>query len=292
MIRFFIASYTLAVVLCQKVSTEETFTPNLQEEHVTEEISTIATNTSLESFDGNNYGGDNSHFIEEPREVRIDQGSRVSIKQYPYVVSLHNNKGYQCVGTIITSRLILTAFHCIHENLITIIRVGSSDKYQGGQIYSVAQNIKYPYAKSTLWEISHDVALLLLHKKIKNALPVTLVPSKMRVPENAIVRAVGWGRNRRDRDPRYLMRVALELAPVDKCQNSYDTYFLCTETKRSSTCEGDSGGPILWNYGNVLYQVGTVSHSTQELCGNGEPAGNVNVRKYLSWITGYMKMYQ
>lgn len=63
----------------------------------------------------------------------------VDISTVPWHVALFVNGVYECGGTIISERWILSAAHCtVHrETMPLVVRVGSNDNASGGKTYPV-----------------------------------------------------------------------------------------------------------------------------------------------------------
>ncbi|KAJ8678791.1 hypothetical protein QAD02_014578 [Eretmocerus hayati] len=288
MARTIILVLALMSTLCQEIITSEKSLSN--EDGFAPDISTMEPRTTLKTLDSEYEDDDTTYDLAESRYARSDGGADISIKYYPYVAALYDYDGeYMCVGTVLTARLLLTADHCVYPNATYSVRINSSDIYDRGDKYWVKSTIRYPKASVDGDVEPHDIAMIVLKKRIQNARTVKLIEPHMKVPEKSIVRAVGWGRSRAG-NPRILQHVNLEVTPVYKCQEDYygDTW-ICTESKRSDTCQGDSGGPILYKYKNSLYQVGVVSHSTEVRCATGQPSANSFVKRYLEWINSYTK---
>jgi secreted trypsin-like serine protease len=51
-----------------------------------------------------------------------------------------------------------------------------------------------------------------------------------------------------------------------------------------STCNGDSGGPMIVNEGGTWTQIGVVSFVSSAGCGVGAPSGYVRTNSFLAWI--------
>ncbi|KAJ8670232.1 hypothetical protein QAD02_001491 [Eretmocerus hayati] len=259
-----------------------------------DEPTTTEYPTESKIFEGEGEGESIGHMQRVRRDVR-EGGFPVPIHQYPFVVALYGSDGgYYCVGTILTRRLILTANHCFVPDPYdpTIkpfsIRAGSRDNMHGGEKILIQTLIRYPGADVKGGPIPHDIGLILLKKRIthENTGIVTLIDSQTRVPERGVVLGVGWGRTRIKEDPRLLSAVILNVSPLDICEKEYKGNWICTDTVKTSTCVGDSGGPIM--YEGV--QAGLVSYNNNgAACGSGVPTANVNIKKYLPWINKYRK---
>ncbi|KAJ8682923.1 hypothetical protein QAD02_018715 [Eretmocerus hayati] len=197
-------------------------------------------------------------------------------KFFPYVVAMYNFNGtYECVGTALTPRLILTAQHCMRkEDPMYSIRANSRDSWFGGEIHWIERAFTYGT------EHMNDIAVALLKTRIVKDFKVTLLPPNVYVPDGKYVLALGWGKTKDNSWPRNLMMVSLKVTPKTQCEKEYrGDKWMCTESKDTYTCRGDSGGPILYDG----KQVGVISHGDTN-CGSGIPTANVNLKMYWDWI--------
>ncbi|KAJ8682917.1 hypothetical protein QAD02_018709 [Eretmocerus hayati] len=227
-------------------------------------------------------------------EKTIPNGGRIEVTEtayhnrFSYVVSLYDEEhNYVCVGSVLTSRLILTTSTCVQPKPpVTHVRVNTRDSYDGGEIHYVKEAIMYDQENYT----KNDIALLLLKTKILDVHPVQLVsPSDVQVSKGDQVLALGWGKMDNNVWPQYLMGVYLEVSPDEKCQKFYSggDSWICTENKITYICAGSAGAPIL--FGDK--QVGVVSHGDIDkrgmTCSSNQPVASVNLLKYLDWIQTY-----
>jgi len=96
--------------------------------------------------------------------------------------------------------------------------------------------------------------------------------------------AVGWGKTESLRYANSTMEVDIR---TEKCTDGRDTSFLCASGDYVDTCNGDSGGPLLWKttlFGKArTVQFGVVSTGSQN-CGAGQKAYYMDVPTYMPWI--------
>ncbi|MBF0440836.1 MAG: serine protease [Oligoflexales bacterium] len=157
-----------------------------------------------------------------------------------------------CSATLIESKTVLTAAHCLDNHIIKFLgfMVGSS-QYETVTSYKISGAIKHPdYRREGL---ENDLAILEL------AGEPAITPMKLVREDNSDLSgkkliAVGYGRSE-DINKNSGIKRFVEL-PVSEV--THETYRSLGSNK--NTCTGDSGGPLLFrNVDNQFYQVGVVS---------------------------------
>ncbi|KAK4883235.1 hypothetical protein RN001_006554 [Aquatica leii] len=220
-------------------------------------------------------------------------GGRTALNgEFPYQVSIRHNGIHICSGSIIDKITILTAAHCIHNKVSSMlsVSVGSVD-VSLGYVYEVSNQIihdQYDPQKSL-----NDIALLKLHNPVQytmNTQPVAL--ATQRIPSGVNCVAMGWGFDVKPMYSKYLQRIDLKTIDTDACKKSYtsNSTFPVTDTNICTmirvghgTCHGDTGGPLI-SYGQ---QIGIVSW--EYTCNQNLPGVHTRVSPYLEWIKSKTK---
>lgn len=121
-------------------------------------------------------------------------------------------------------------------------------------------------------------------------------------PPTVYFEAAGYGQNGEGLQTNKLSKVQLKFVPVEKCQESYYSVTLssdsqmCAEGYRDDidtqdTCYGDSGSPLQYMNSNYssdgqTYQVPTIVGLTSFGigCAFGSPSVYVKVSNYVGWM--------
>ncbi|XP_053663471.1 trypsin-7-like [Anopheles marshallii] len=197
---------------------------------------------------------------------RIVGGQVANIESYPYQVSVQELKVHICGGSIITSRWILTAGHCIDDTIPRYmkVRVGSSFYSGHGTFHDVKSFLAHPDHIPYSWIM--DYALLELKESLvfSNAVqPITLASQPDDLPYDLDCVVTGWGRTLNTEENFYKLR-AVEIPLVSRglCNITYegkiDMSMICAGdyvNGGKGSCAYDSGGPLVC----AGVQVGIVS---------------------------------
>ncbi|XP_054091077.1 serine protease grass-like [Zeugodacus cucurbitae] len=253
---------------------------------------------------------------------RVANGIDAKLGEYPWTaLLLYAEKKPLCGGSVITDRFVLTAGHCIRDDL-QLVRLGEHDlstevdcssvicqTYDEFGIDPQQKPFRHPdYDVSTKYK---DIALIKLDRTIdfqayNNIKPICLpiTPSDYNLVPMDILVLAGWGLTEKNenRQTEILQKGLLRFEPLDVCQDLYsfhriDISKLCIKSGRNHTasCEGDSGSPIFWKtkypvrgFWRWHYtQIGLVSLGFGGKCGGltSVPFIYENVTDSLAWIT-------
>lgn len=161
------------------------------------------------------------------------------------------------------------------------IRVGSTNRLAGGTIISI-KNIS---VHSEYGNFLNDVAVLTLSQPIVESETVkTIELASSEVPAGEEVTISGWGRLETGGViPVYLQYNKLVAITTEKCDQSigmgYDSLICLDHPPDNGACNGDSGGPAVYN--NQLVGVAGFVYGG---CGTGFPDGYAKVFYHKDWI--------
>nr|XP_026498918.1 chymotrypsin-2-like [Vanessa tameamea] len=236
---------------------------------------------------------------------RVVGGSVAAEGSIPYMVALRTGLFIRfliCGGSVITTRHVLTAAHCIDSvyrrgslSIFLRVAVGTNRWNIGGRSFSVARNITHENWNS--FAVKNDIGILVTG----DIMPFTDRIQPVSLNFDCIIgdiasRVAGWGRivvggplsNR-------LLVLFVKTVDGDECSKAlnynigvaeqfakYDPELeLCAfSTRGKGVCNGDSGSALVRKNNNE--QIGIVSWGYA--CARGVPDVYVRLSAYKGWI--------
>ncbi|XKL59436.1 hypothetical protein PGB90_000452 [Kerria lacca] len=217
-------------------------------------------------------------------------GNITKPKEFPHMALIGYNDrledaSWDCGGTLISERYVLSAAHCKHERDFMII-----------------ERIVHPQYKEPL--VYNDIALFKLHTDVQfnpYMRPICLYTLDF-LPQKFINKAIitGWGytgTGEQKSDP--LLKATINFMNDSECKTIYsnepkltagydDKSMVCAGDQYfgKDTCGGDSGGPLqipLPDFQCMWSQVGITSIGSA-FCGDKKPAIYTKVYYFIPWI--------
>ncbi len=187
----------------------------------------------------------------------------------PSVVALYavdGNESFLCTASVIAPRVLLTAAHCVSEQLhskdtkYSVFFGGDFNKATQASLHEVAEVHGNPDWDFNHLELGHDVGIVVL----RDPAPVAALPLRRDTLDStevgASLRLVGYGASTgQPIDGTGLKRQTS--TPLD----GFDFFTLFYKDAVHLTCNGDSGGPALLVRNGVEEIVGITSFGDQ-LC--------------------------
>jgi len=195
------------------------------------------------------------------------------------------NDCYTCGGSMIRSKTVLTAAHCIMEGAYMYILAGDfTDAYSRKTEIDVTQHRVHENWRSSNAEQGgpYDIALLYLASAPRNRVTIDIC-SGMDY-SNSDINVIGMGIIDRpnNRFAKTLQRVKLD--ETNRCQDNINTNIqICLTGNNQDSCGGDSGGPAFPQIDQVcLY--GIVSYGSSDCNGWGV---YTRVPAFKRWVNQY-----
>ncbi|XP_055643459.1 serine protease easter-like isoform X2 [Toxorhynchites rutilus septentrionalis] len=250
----------------------------------------------------------------------IYNGDEADLDQYPWTVLIkHNdddNEIFNCGGSLINKRYVLTAAHCIPN--IAGVRLGEWDVRSDPDciivegvkrcatpiidvgIERISIHINYTRRISAGGKI--DLALLRLNQDItfgNYVRPICLPAANFDIQPkpNRTMFVAGWGLTEESVKSSRKLYADLKSVDLDECRRLLnaplikidDTIICALGSDGKDSCQGDSGGPLMEASKTELgvFLRGIISKGLS--CGSPIPGFYTNVRKQLDWIVSNME---
>ena len=210
----------------------------------------------------------------EPGTAAIIGGEETEEGEFPFQVALVTRNGQLqfCGGVFIARKWVMTAAHCVVGGLDpeTIqVLAGTHDLTTGGELIDVERIMIHPdYSADSF--ISSDMALLKLEGEHMYPRIELLTSDRVKLSEpGTIATVIGWGLTSIGGEgSEVLKKLEAEIISNDECKTHLNENILettiCAGKQGSSvsTCNGDSGGPLMVPFRGRWLQVGIVSFGT------------------------------
>ena len=207
----------------------------------------------------------------------------------------------RCGGTILDSKTILSAAHCIDDTFqeyeIKLVAGGidRSNQEQVRKIDKILYNQEMPYSSDTL---DNDIILMKLQEPLGFNFfvqPACLPNENEDPPAKTRCLVSGWG-TVSQRNPKYaedLQWADVYISNQTRCKEVYKNLklnnqitsnMICADNaKGKDACQGDSGGPLICGQDGIPVLTGIVSFG--EGCASAiYPGVYTKVSNYLNWI--------
>ncbi|XP_044843597.1 chymotrypsin-like protease CTRL-1 [Mauremys mutica] len=225
---------------------------------------------------------------------RIVNGENAIPGSWPWQVSLQDRNGFHfCGGSLINQDWVVTAAHCEVRAGTDVAVLGEYDRSSRAetiQVKSIARVIPHPYWNEKT--IDNDIALLKLASPAQldaRVSPVCLATASESLASNPTCITTGWGRTSGTASGAavQLQQVSLPLVTVSQCQQYWGSKItssmICAGGAGASSCQMDSGGPLVYLKEGAWTLIGIVSWGSSN-CNVRTPAVYGRVSAFRTWI--------
>ncbi|XP_041981631.1 transmembrane protease serine 9-like [Aricia agestis] len=242
------------------------------------------------------------------KNPRIVGGLPAALGQYPHQVGLISDIVGQtlrgvCGGSLISTSRVLTAAHCWFDGQNQAWRLevvlGSVLLFSGGTRMHTSAVVMHSNWIPTL--IRNDVAIIYLPNPVPTSASIAPIalPSGNELNQNfAGVQAIasGFGATRDGvgiSTNQYLSHVTLNVIANSVCSVAFpfiiqDSNICTSGIGGTSTCGGDSGGPLITHSNGRNILIGVTSFGSAMGCEIGFPAAFARVTSYMSFINQHL----
>ncbi|KAJ6647068.1 Venom serine protease [Pseudolycoriella hygida] len=234
---------------------------------------------------------------------RIVGGNETAPNEFPSTAALVSlTKVLYCGATIVSSRFVVTAAHCLRKtpSYASAVLVGDHDTTKGtdtneARVYAILRYIEHPnYSSETDLNDIGLVQTVLQMTWSRGVGPVCLPFNDANSDFAGVdVIATGWGTTEfGGRKSDYLQKVDLTVLKNDdpRCKSAYPNIQksqVCTYKEGKDTCQFDSGGGLYYRglTGSRNFLIGKVSLG--DGCASATPSLNTRITEFMSWIEQY-----
>ncbi|KAL7289319.1 hypothetical protein TKK_0017249 [Trichogramma kaykai] len=232
------------------------------------------------------------------KQKRIVGGVETQVNEYPWVALLLYRGRFYCGGSVINSKYVLTAAHCVDRFSKSSISVRILEHDRNLTTESTTQDYR---AKEVIKHVGYstanynnDIALIKIDGEFKfdHRMRPVCMAEKLKTFTGMTGIATGWGATSAGGPVSNTLReVSVPILSNAECRASkyparkITDNMLCAGYKKGQkdSCQGDSGGPLHVQKDGLHRIVGVVSWG--EGCAQpGFPGVYTRVNRFITWI--------
>ncbi|XP_065089508.1 phenoloxidase-activating factor 3-like [Ochlerotatus camptorhynchus] len=256
---------------------------------------------------------------------RIYHGNETYLDQFPWLALIKyigedDKESFNCGGTLINKRYVLTAAHCIKKE-VAGVRLGEWDLTTNPDCVTrqdveqcappvldvgIEKIIRHKKYKFSWYKPNNiDLALFRLDQDVtfgKYIAPICLPRSEQeaQLQQDKPMYVAGWGKTETGETSKRKLFVDITNVNLDECRKQHpspmikfhDSMICALGTEGKDSCQGDSGGPLMEIQKTAegvdrYFLKGVVSVGAS--CGTTKPAFYIEVYKNIDWIVSNME---
>ncbi|MBN3273183.1 TMPS9 protease, partial [Polyodon spathula] len=226
-------------------------------------------------------------------QSRIVNGVVACPNSWPWQVSLQYKGQHYCGGSLLNQNWVLTAGHCDFNRDTDTVVLGAHDLSSKTEIIQVIQvSEKYNHNNYGGFPPVNDITLLRLQTPARlgdTVIPICLPDGDLVMDASWSCVSTGWGATDPINQvfPAKLNQASLPLLDSKSCTDYWGDAIkstnVCAGAAGSTSCRGDSGGPLECQKVSPYVLIGVVSWGSKE-CVTRAPAVYTKVSAYRTWI--------